>query len=308
VKRPDGDVLVFGGLLLVFALSLILAPLVHRTEGQDPAGAPFAIAPLPSIIRGVATSDVAFVGVIASRAAVDVGTGVEGRVDQILVHLGDQVVDGGRIASIDRSILDREQRKAEAALAVADAKVRQAAVDLKRKGERLGRRSAVSTLISGEELSEAEGEHETASAELASASAARDMAAAERDRQRVLGDQCEVRAPFAGTVTALYVQRGSMIRAGAPVARVIRKGDLQVRFAFPEQLVTEVRAGRSVSVYVEALGLELPAKVVRVSAEVDPASGLVVAEATLGAAGSQAVALQAGLVARVRLVNTVVAP
>ena len=48
---------------------------------------------------------------------------------------------------------------------------------------------------------------------------------------RALLAEGAVRAPFAGTIAARYVDVGAMIHRGAPLVRLIEDGELRVRFA-----------------------------------------------------------------------------
>jgi membrane fusion protein (multidrug efflux system) len=61
-----------------------------------------------------------------------------------------------------------------------------------------------------------------------------------------------VRAPFAGSVVERMVSTGDYVTRGMKVARIVRTSPLRVELTIPEQFVSEVGVGQSVSFSVDA--------------------------------------------------------
>ena len=55
-----------------------------------------------------------------------------------------------------------------------------------------------------------------------------------------------VRAAFAGTVAARYLDAGGTVRSGTPIISLIRPEDLWVRFAIPETQQARMRIGTAI--------------------------------------------------------------
>lgn len=79
-------------------------------------------------------------------------------------------------------------------------------------------------------------------------------------------------ADVAGVVTAVEGQPGQVVAAGAPVLRIAQDGPRDVVFSVPEDKVTSVRVGSPVTVRVWAGNAALSGRVREVSASPDPAT------------------------------------
>ncbi|HXV80950.1 MAG TPA: biotin/lipoyl-binding protein, partial [Candidatus Binatia bacterium] len=128
---------------LLYGLGL---PPFRNTAAVDSPPAPKGKAPLAVAVgevrRGSVEEKISAVGSLMARRSVDVAPKISGRVDRVLVEVGDQVKDGQLIAEVDARALEEELREAEAALKVAEATLKgeQAElVDLTRKLERANR-------------------------------------------------------------------------------------------------------------------------------------------------------------------------
>jgi multidrug resistance efflux pump len=90
-------------------------------------------------------------------------------------------------------------------------------------------------------------------------------------------DAAQVRAPFAGTVSAVHAREGQV---AAPGGALVELGDLATLRAettdLSERDVDRVAAGQEATVYVEALGVEIPGRVERIAPEATTVGGDVV--------------------------------
>lgn len=301
-----GMVIVFAG---VGSLALIRprepqpSPPSSASQGQAQTKTPAAAASQP--VPGA--SGPGFLGVLVAREAVDVSGRSEGRVAEVRVRLGDRVAKNDVLASLDVRSLRDELAITQASLRAARAEVERSTLELAEAREKHARRrralSAPVEAVSEEELANARYQEQYAGPRL---EAARARAAEQEARVALLEkeiEEAQIRAPFAGVVTARYVNPGATVTRGAALVRLISAEDLWVRFAVPEEesAVAALRAGLAVTVTVEDVETELAGQVEKVAPEVDPASRMIVAEARVVLpAGTSRQALS-GRVARVRV-------
>jgi multidrug resistance efflux pump len=90
-------------------------------------------------------------------------------------------------------------------------------------------------------------------------------------------DQMTLPAPFAGTVAVLEVSVGETVLPGQTVLTLADLNHLQVETTdLSERDVDNVAVGQQVTVYVEALGLEIAGRVVRIANQASKIGGDVV--------------------------------
>jgi RND family efflux transporter MFP subunit len=127
----------------------------------------------------------------------------------------------------------------------------------------------------------------------ARAAAARAAAATARDALRY----AELRAPFAGRVSARPARVGDVVMPGAPILELEGAGGLEVVASVAAADVLRVRAGMRLEVDVDGQSAPLTAVVSAVAEAGDPATHRVEVRADLPAAEG----LRSGLFARLRL-------
>lgn len=110
--------------------------------------------------------------------------------------------------------------------------------------------------------------------------------------------ECELRAPFDGTVTKTYVRKGDLARAKEPLLDLMEPASIVVRFAVPEQYARSLSKGGAVQVLMDACCEKyINSAVIRIFPQVDENTHTFLAEAKLPA-GCRSVP---GMFARVRL-------
>jgi RND family efflux transporter MFP subunit len=113
---------------LIFVVALVSCSPGGQTPAK-PAGkeaAPAAI-PITTVVAqpGTIAATLVYSGNVQSRATVNVVPKITGRVERLYVDIGDQVRQGEVIAELDRATLDAQVQQAEAAVAVAQARLAQ---------------------------------------------------------------------------------------------------------------------------------------------------------------------------------------
>jgi RND family efflux transporter MFP subunit len=302
--------LVGGFILLSVAASISLArtPGPERALGSAVSAEPKAAAPVVSALAASATpgtpgapaSD--FLGVILARASVDLAARFDGRIRAVHVRLGDVVLAGASVASLDIPGLRFDLSMAEADVHAAEVDQSRAAVELTQAEERLGRRRALSAeaLATGEDLAAATYQQKLAEVAVETARAQLAGKRARVGQLRKNTDDTEIRAPFEGIVAARYVDPGANVTAATPIVRLLSARDFFVRFAVPEESAARLSIGAPVEVSLGGAALALHGAVDKISPEVDAASRMILVEARLDA-GSLDMKARSGEMARVSL-------
>lgn len=241
---------------------------------------------------------------------VQVSSMVEGPIGFCPWRESDRVEAGQKLIEIDREMYRAEVKTAEAALTVARAKlddlkagtrpeeidkaresVREAAQNAKFEQndlERIGQLVETGALP-GEDLDKGRVKQVAAEARLNTARrelekleagftrttvAVQDAAVNEAEARLELAqarlNECAIAAPFAGTITKVFVRQGDMAAMKAPLLEMADLSSLVVRCAVPEANAAETRQGMKARVQLDALpDKSLPAEVARVFPELD---------------------------------------
>lgn len=246
-----------------------------------------------------------FLGMIIAPETVDVTSQLEARLTEVRVRAGDHVARGDVLARLDTRSARHELAIAAAELATARSERDRARLELAEDQERLARRQAVVELptqtvgtVSDEEVASSRYEQRKAAVKVAAAQAEVSSKAAHLAELRMLLAEGAVRAPFAGTVAARYADVGSLIHKGTPIVRLIESGELRVRFAIPEERANSVAVGDPVQ--IAAAGLTLSGVVEKLAPEIDAASRMIFAEASLDVPAAARERIRSGEAVRVR--------
>ena len=198
-----------------------------------------------------------------------------GRVVEILADKGQTVAADQPLLRVDGRLWDAARRRAEI-------EARDAARDLKRWKE-LEKTGAVSA------------------SEYEAVERRRDAAEIALEEAETMLAQCEVRAPFAGTVVDRLVDVGDYANEGQAVFRVIRLDRVKLAFDVPEQALGGLQPGQTKAFTLAALpGREFAGTATFVSSQADRASNSFAAELEADNADG---ALKAGMIAQVTLVR-----
>ena len=272
----------------VLGAGLILAGCGSEARKAEPA------APASIVVRtGAATAEqwaagYEAVGTVRARVAAAVSSKVMASVREVRVQAGDRVREGDPLVILDARDLEANYKRAEAgrdearsaqaeadqALAGAKAQLDLAKATFGRMQELFDKKS-----ISNQEFDEATARRKAAEAayQMAAAKGAQvraKIAQAEQEVQAagIMRGYAEIRAPFAGIVTARSAEPGSMATPGAPLVTIEREGAYRLEAAVEESRVRSIHTGQTVSVSLEALGRTLDARVSEIVPAVDAAA------------------------------------
>jgi RND family efflux transporter MFP subunit len=239
--------------------------------------------------------------VIVPRNAVNLASKGDGVLQRVKVHVGDKIKAREVTAVIDVGPARHQLALVQAALAQALSQQRKAYLEFNQASEHARRQDKAAGYMSEEELATGKFQKSLAGTSIA---AARGRVAEEQARLTELKEaiaNAELRAPFDGVVSDIFLQPGAVVGRGTTIVRVITADDLRVRFAIPADQRQSVAVGSRLRLDLGNGGDPLSAEVSSVSPEVDAASGLVVAEAQLTQGTVPAAA--AGALVRVHLVR-----
>jgi RND family efflux transporter MFP subunit len=211
-----------------------------------------------------------------------------GAVEQVRVQVGDRVRAGQPLITLDARELETNLRRAEAGraevrsaipeadngVAAAKANLDLARVTFKRMEELAAKKS-----VSSQELDEASARLGAAQANYEMARSRRaqldsKMAQAEQEVRAagITRDDARIAAPVAGVVTVRSVDPGSLATPGAPLLTIEQEGAYRLEAAVDESRLAFVRVGQSVEVALDAIGRNIPCRVLEVVPAVDAAS------------------------------------
>lgn len=237
------------------------------------------------------------VGSLFAYEEVAVSSEVEGRVERVLVDVGDHVASGQPIVKVAPAELEltleqqrAAMRQAQARLGIngdnddlkdvrAAAEVKRAAADLADAEQKYRRAKTLyeQGLLPRQNFDEAESRYNAARAayDLAVQTVENMRAqlagsrASTRLAQKKLNDST-IRAPFAGQIKERAVTQGQYLKVQTPVMTIVNIDPLRVRLKVPEKMAAAVHEGLDVTVTVEAYAdRAFKGKVTRINPSVD---------------------------------------
>lgn len=159
------------------------------------------------------------------------------------VRVGDRVAAGDVLARLDPEPLRNALAAADAQLAGLNARIAQAARDVRRY-ERLAASGAMATA-----------EQENAAAGLTTLRAQRRALRAGRDEARRQLEESTAAAPYAGVVAAVLAEPGEVVAPGSPVLLLAGDGGVEVEIEVPETLLGQLHVGAPIPVELPLVGL-----------------------------------------------------
>ena len=231
----------------------------------------------------------------------DIAPQVSGLLREVPFRIGDTVRRGQLLALIDDANLRNQLNEAKGQLGVAVANRRRAIAE--REGVEADYRRSVdlysAELISDQEHDRVVSQLATSRANVAASDAQVEQA---RAREALLEAQfadTRVLAPFSGTVSERYLDRGALVQPGTPILRLVERAPLIVQFRVPERDLLAIRSGVGFSLTTQATGRTVyNGEVKRLSGEVSRTDRTVLVEGEL-AEGTEE--LRSGMYAQVQV-------
>jgi membrane fusion protein, multidrug efflux system len=225
-------------------------------------------------------------GVILPRIESAVGFRVAGRIIDRKVDVGDAVVEGAVLGTLDPTPYRLAIDAARSAVVSAEAERAQAASDFNRLAP-----LAAKGIIAIAQIDKLRTSRDTTQARLNEAQSKLDAA---RDDLTY----ASLKAPSAGIITEILVEAGQNIVPGQVAFRIAKPGSLEAVIDVPETVVTSVKAGTTATIELLAdPGKFVTARVREVAPSADPATRTYRVRAVLDDPNCARI----GMTARVRL-------
>jgi membrane fusion protein, multidrug efflux system len=247
--------------------------------------------------------------VLTVEHEVDVRAQRDGIVLRIGVEEGQRVKAGEILGRLDDRSIQMDLQKARADLLVAQNNLKYKQAENQAKEANLKRQQLMreAGLSSQADLEEAEFEAKATAYDAESCKAIINSSEAEIQSLNFEVEQTQFRAPFSGIVVRRYLRQGQYLAKDDPGFRVSQLGPLQVHVQVPE--ATGARPALGISTQVLAVAHpahSYPARIVKVSPTVDPASDSY--DVTLQLTGPGLSALSPGMAVRVAWPPSAAAP
>ncbi len=205
------------------------------------------------------------VGSVEAFETLQITARVPGAVDAARFTEGQTVKAGDVLVEIDARRYALAVKAAKASMDKAKAAYDDTEAGMKRRD---AAQAGAPGLLPAEELETFRNRFATASADLASAQVA-------LERAQVDLRDAYVRAPAAGVIQNRAVQTGQYVQVGAPLATMVRKDPLLVRFKVPEDDATSLTVGQNMQFVLRGERTPMSARITFVADSADPTSRMV---------------------------------
>ncbi len=274
---------------LLLSVWASLALVTATASGSDPVGdLPETSLPADNLI-----------GFVYPQRALDIVPEIGGLVESIDVELGQRVSEGSVLAQLTTRWIRHDLDIALTDLASAEAEISKAVLKRDLADGRFQRRQEAPETWTGEELASTRFEAEAAAVDvtLAEARLARNRAQVDLLTDRL--EQTKIRAPFAGVICGRFVEPGDLVSMTSPLVRLITDDILYVRFGVPENRIHQFAMGMTLAVRFPSLDCTAEMSVTRLAPEIDPATGMALAEGPLTVPDAMRGRILSGMSARV---------
>jgi len=253
---------------IIAAVAVAALIWVRHVRTLSPTAAPTANSvPVVSVTspgsRAV-TARISFTGALAARYDMPIGSDTDtGRIKEIYVEAGDHVKQGQLMAKLDGAVLVPQVNRLAASVEESKAEAALSAAQYKRA---LGVQAAGA--LSAEEI-----EHRRATALTDEAKVK--VAAAQLAEAQARLERTDVRAPADGVVLTRTAEVGQIASpGGAPLFRLARNGETEMRGQIAEQDMARLHVGQSAAVYITNVAKPFEGRVRLLGAVIDPVTRL----------------------------------
>lgn len=189
-------------------------------------------------------------GTVHAHESAAIAARVMGSIEQVLVRAGDTVRSGQSLVMLDQATQRAALAQAQASViaaqnqqAVAQSDAALAASTLERYKKLQSQKS-----VSLQEMDEVMRRSEAAATRADALRALTEAAKAQEINARASLGYAQLRAPFAGVVTARLADPGTMAAPGVPILQIDSTGPLELQVNVDESLLGSIRKGISVPV------------------------------------------------------------
>ncbi len=213
-----------------------------------------------------------YVGSLLPDASVRLAPKISGRVEKVLVDVGDRVREGQILAVLEKDELTEEFNEARASLKVYEATLIGKEAELKDQKRKLDRAKILweKTLIAREEVDTLETQVLSAQAQVELTNAHMTQMKSRLINARIRLESADVISPFAGYVGKRFVDRGALVNSSTPVVTVVDISSVKVNVAVVESDYRKISPGQTAAITADAYpGKRFKGKVARMAPVLD---------------------------------------
>lgn len=200
-----------------------------------------------TVKKGNLTVEITATGNLAMPDSVNLSFGASGKVQEVLVEIGDEVKKGQVLARLDTSTLEQN--------------LIQAQINVKSAQYSLEKAKQPTTTASGDRILSAPDPLDIEIKELQLELAKKRLKDAERQLE-----EATIVAPFDGVVAQVNISKGDRVSDSATAIRLLDTSKLEVDVVVSEMDVFQIKPGARAMVQVDAVsGISFPARVKRIS-------------------------------------------
>ena len=259
----------------LFVVSSALLAGCHSTESAAPASVQTVQAHVVESWQQDVPVTILATGTIHARESAVISAQVMGRINQVLVHEGDNVRAGQTLVILDDATLRSASSQAQAGVRAAENQQAAAQAEAALAASTLGRYKQLQAekSVSPQEMDEVTRRAEAAQARVDAVRAQTDAAKAQVSGARSMLGYARLRAPFTGVVTARMADPGTMAAPGVPLLQVDGQGRLQLQATIDESVIGNIRKGMKLPVTIHsATNGEIAGTVAEIVPAADPSS------------------------------------
>lgn len=276
----------------------------NNQRGKSGMATPVEISP----VKITTMQDIGrFGGSLRPLAAYSLAPRVSGRLEKLLVHLGDKVTNGQVVAVLDDAIYQQELEQARAELAVTQAQVEQLRLALKASE---GTWNSVKNLFdknyeSQAVMDKADAEHASALAKYNIAQADVQRAQAVFNKAKIQMSYTQIKASWSGgsktrLVGERFANEGDLLSANSPIMTLVDNSVVIAEIDVIERDYTRIKIGQPVEILTDAYPEQsFPGKLVRLAPVLQEASRQARAEIDIPNTGGL---LKPGMFVKVQIV------
>ena len=217
----------------------------------------------------------ALVGALKPKRQVEVVPKITGRIQRLLVDVGDFVKEGQLLAELEGDEYEQQVLRAEATLAVAHATIsqRQAELANAQADQARGAQLFSEGLVSVQSQDSLETRVRVVESQLALAQAQVRQAQADLAELKIRQQQTQILAPLSGWIGRRYVDSGAFVNTNSPIVNVLDLNTMITEVKVPEERMGNLSAGNRAQVSIDALGGQtFEGRVARIAPVLDAAT------------------------------------
>ena len=213
-------------------------------------------------------------GTLHSRETAVLSAQVVGRVQQVLVHEGDNVAAGQALLVLDDSTMRASADQAQAAVKAAASQqaAAQTSADLAASTLARYKQLQAQKSVSPQEMDEVTRRAEVAVAQVEALRAQGSAAKAQAAGASAMLSYTRIRAPFNGVITSRTADPGTLASPGVPLLQIDSAGTLQFQTSVDESAIAAVHMGMKIPVTIDAMSSATEGTVAQIVPAADPAS------------------------------------